>query len=583
MDFTITSLPKAPAPKATPAAPSTPQTQPTAKSFTITSLPTPPASTATPTAPQQPLEKANIVGGLAGDLTSSEQTFGKAISTIGSGAPAEANDINTKDNASKQLLLQAIHNQTDPAKKQHMLDAYQKIWGGVAPTTAGDINPGFNLTPGEVVGSAVGTGLDALSGGAYGKAAEGAETGKLLIKGAEAAAPVAETATKNALGQAVKDIAAKTAVRSGTGGVTGYGYDVSQNLQNGKTGAAAFTPGTGTAVGTLLPLGIGALETGAAVTKDIAPRFINSLIKPNAASFSYGKDPGRTVAAMGITGNNLEDFANNINAAKNDVGNKIGAIYAAPENAGARINANDTLAKIDTAIADAAKGGKNNQGIVTTLQNVKDALLYDHSTDENGVIGKSGPAKDLSSLTPQQAFDLKSQIAEQTKFTGRPSDDKTVNAVLKNMYGDLKGKLNAAVEGNNPEIKDLNQKYADLTSAELATKNRDAIVQRSNMVSLPVKVGGAAGIITALATGGAAVPAILAGVGAGALDKAMESTAVKSRIASWLGSESPSVVSKLLQQNPGIKTVLYRALPKFAAQIGQPVLPPNTPVQATTP
>jgi len=111
--------------------------------------------------------------------------------------------------------------------------------------------------------------------------------------------------------------------------------------------------------------------------------------------------------------------------------------------------------------------------------------------------------------------------------------------------------------------------FADLTSAELATRNRDAIVQRSNMVSMPVKVGTAAAIITSLGSGGAAIPAILAGAGAAALDKALGSTAVRSRIAAWLGSESPSVITQVLQQNPGIKTVLYRALPKFASQLGQ--------------
>lgn len=176
--------------------------------------------------------------------------------------------------------------------------------------------------------------------------------------------------------------------------------------------------------------------------------------------------------------------------------------------------------------------------------------------------------KDLSTLNPQQAFELKQKVSDLTQFTGRPSDHKTVNSVLKGMYGDLKGKLKTAVEGNNPEIHDLNQKYADLTSAELATKTRNAIIQRSNMVSMPIKFGTAAGIITAFGTGGAAVPAIIAGAGAAGLEKALASTAVKTRVAAWLGSESPTVIQRVLQANPGISTVLYRALPKFAAQLG---------------
>jgi hypothetical protein len=587
MNFTITSVPKAPtvAPTPTP----TPTAQPTSPStptnFTITSVPQAPANPNTPS-----LFGSSPAGGTANALTSSEQTFGKALSTIGSSAPGQADAINTRDSASKEQLLQAIHNQPDPSMKAHLLDAYQKIWGGQAPVTAGDINPAFNLTPGQVIGAAAGTALDAASGGSYGKAADGAETGKLLVKGGgvldnvatkagiatseKAVAPVADSAIKQTLGQTLKGIGAKTAVRSGVGAGVGYGYDVSQNLQNGKTGTDAFAPGVGTAAGAIIPLGIGGIEAGAAITKDTAPRFINSLIKPKTADFSYGKDPGRTVAALGITGNSIDDFGNNISKAKDDVGTQLGAIYSSPANAHLQINGNDAVAMLDSAISDAASGGKNNQGIVTTLQNIKDGLLYDHTVNGDGTIVKTNATpKDLSNLNPEQAQALKQQISAQTKFTGNPSDDKTVNSVLKSMYGDLKGKLNDAVGKNNPEVTDLNQKYADLTSAELATKNRTAIIGRQNMVNLPQAITGVGGFMSAIVTGNPAVA--LGTVAAVGLEKALASTAVKTRIASWLGSESPSIIQKVLQQNPQIKTVLYKALPKFAAQLGQPVTLPT--------
>jgi hypothetical protein len=512
----------------------------------------------------------DAAGGLIKAVTNSEQEFGKDLSTIGSSAPGTAATINAQTSAGKQKLLEAAHNEADPAKKAQILDAYGKIYGEAAPVSAGDINPAFNKTPAQVLGDAGGVALDALSGGTYGHAAKGAETGRLLVKGAQTAAPAVVDATKTGLTQTLKGIGTKTAIHSAVGAGTGYGYDVSQNLQNGKTGTDAFAPGMGTAAGAIIPLGIGAFQAASAITADQAPRVINSLIKPNAASFSYGKNPGRTVSEMGITGNSIEDFAHNIGTAKNEVGSQLGAIYSNPANAGVRIDATPVLTQLDSTIQEAAKGGKNNQGIVTALQNVKDALLHDHGVDGDGNIVKINAApNDLSSLNPQQAFNLKSKIADLTQFTGRPSDDKTVNSTLKSMYGDLKNMLNGAVQGNNPEISDFNQKYADLTSAELATRNRNAIIQRGNMISMPVKFGTAAGIITALGTGGAAVPAIMAGAGAAALEKALGSTAVKTRVAAWLGSESPSVIQRVLQSNPGISTVLYRALPKFASQIGQ--------------
>jgi hypothetical protein len=326
----------------------------------------------------------------------------------------------------------------------------------------------------------------------------------------------------------------------------------------------------GTVLGGAVPLVIGGVQAGVALSKDTAPRFINSLIKPKQADFSYGKDPGRTVSEMGITGNSLRDFANNITAAKQDIGSQIGDVYSNPANADIKINATDIIDKFDTAINNAAKGGKENQGIVDTLINTKDALLYEHGVDESGKIIKTGTvARDLTNLSPQEAFNLKDLVSGQTKFNGKPSDDKTVNAVLKNVYGDLKEKLNNAVGTNNPEIKDLNQKYADLTSAELATRNRDAIVRKNSMISFGTKSAGALAGTAALLAGSGNINSFLIGVSGAALEKALETTAVKTRVASWLGSQTPTAIANILENNPSIRNTVYRLVPKLASKIGK--------------
>lgn len=513
---------------------------------------------------------SRFVQSAASAVTAGEQG---AAGEIAAGLPASVTgeDLLNKanqDNASSDVAyIKAIN--TKKAAGQPITKQQQEIYDHILQTnssvgTQADLLPHANDTNLQAIGNVVQTGADILSAGTYGAAAKEAETGILLAK--QAATPVA----KVGLAQTLKNIALKTAARAGIGAGTGYTYDVANNLQEGKTGGEALTPGMGTLIGGVAPILVGGVQAGAAFTKDSAPRFINSLIKPKQADFSYGKDPGRTVAELGITGNSLPDFANNITTAKQEIGNQIGAIYSAPENASIRIDATPEITKIDDAIAEAAKGGRGNQAIVTALQNTKDALLYEHQVNADGVIEKVGTTpRDLTNLTPQEAFDLKSLVAQQTKFTGNPSDDKTVNSILKNIYGGIKEKLNTLVGANNPELTDLNQKYADLTSAELATHNRDAIVKRADVISMPIKVGGATAIISALATGGAAVPAILAGATAAALDKALESTAVKTRVAAWLGSQSPSAIGKILEQNPEIKTVLIRALPKLSSLLGK--------------
>lgn len=525
--------------------------------------------------PDASSQKVGLFGPIGNALTSSEQSFGQDIAGAASVVlPKSITGQDKLDEAQQthqntiNTAIQGLHQaQQSGGDTQKWLNIIGQVTGQPVTTTA-DLYPALKKSNLQVVGDAAGTLLDILSAGSYGEAAKGAKTGELLAKTEKVAQPV----VKQTLGQTLKTIGVKTAERAGVGAGTGYAYDVSQNLQDGKMGTEAIKPGFGTLLGGVVPTLIGGVQAGVAISKDSAPRFINSLIKPKQADFSYGKDPGRTVSEMGITGNSLPDFANNIHTAKQDIGGQLGAIYSAPENAGIRIDANPEIAKLDAAISKAAKGGKENQGIVTALQNTKDALLYEHGVNADGVIEKIGTTpRDLSSLNPQETFDLKKVVAEQTKFTGKPSDDKTVNAVLKDIYGGLKEKLNTELGVNNPEITDLNQKYADLTSAELATRNRSAIMQRADMISAPMKSGGAAaaGIITALASGGTAIPAILAGAGAVGLEKALESTAVKTRVASWLGTAEPSAINKLIQQNPAIKETLYRLVPKLSSRLGK--------------
>lgn len=521
-------------------------------------------------------------------LTSSEQTFGKGLSTVfDTNTQKTVDDISQQENAGQQALINKIHTETDPVKRQNLTDFLKKQYGtDYKAPVATDINPAFGMSYKQVAGAAFGTALDVLSAGSYGEAAKGAETGKLLTKSPTIASfaekaglgttlvpkavPVAEQAVKTTLGQTLKNIGIKTAQKTAVGAGTGYAFDVANNLQADKSGGDIFKPGAGTITGGVVPLAIGGVEAGNAITKSIskemAPKFVNSLIKPKQADFAYGKNPGQTVSQMGITGNSLDDFTKNIGKAKDEVGAQIGEIYKSPANAGATVNASGELKKLDNAIQEAAKGGKNNQGIVSTLQNIKDGLLYEHGVNGDGnIVRLSEEPRDLSKLSTQEAFDLKQKIASHTQFTGRASDDKTVNATLKSMYGGLKDNLNRAVETNNPEIRDLNQKYADLTSAELATKNRDAIVKRADMISLKTGASGAIGTTAALLAGTAALPATLVGISAAGLEKAMETTAVKTRIAAWLGSESPNVIDKIIATNPAIKNMLYRALPKAAS------------------
>ncbi len=625
----------------------------------------------------------NAIGAnIANAVTSSEQNYGKDIAQ---GFYLAFGGQKNIDNVTQQYLDNAS-TMANLAKKQ--TDQTLKL--KYARMAADDINEaqkvgksviGNNRTPAQIVGDAVGVGADLILAGNAAPAIAQVKTGVEALKAGEtvldaaklanaiapsfkllsaadkaalAAKGIQSAAEYSALSKAdkLKFLAKETALNTVKGAGIGYTMDVSKNLQSGETGGNVLKPGLGTAIGAAVPLVIGGVKiTKAALkTPENAGRVVNSLIKPLQKDFAYGKDPGKTVAEMGITGNSLDDLGAKVNEAKKSVGTQLGDITSQIEGKQV-VDVTSASQPLDDAIAQARKLPKTNSALIERLQNVKNDLfdkpaldhglsaleyngiaqVYNHSPeaaqyltdlslesngsgipkalvdahlnggkianiDLSGVTdveeaaqkmidalpenlktpevvsdlerwGKTGQqitdsGGSLSHLTFRDAIDMKGTIGDVTKWTGNPSDDKIVNKALKQTYGKINNEILSKAGVADPAIQqsmiDLNEKYGGLISAENAIKHRDMILQRQNLITMPVKVGTVTGAITALATGGAAVPAILSGIGAGILDKALGSAAVKTRVASWLANESPGVVEKVYQANPAIRNILIK-------------------------
>lgn len=124
----------------------------------------------------------------------------------------------------------------------------------------------------QVLGEAGGVALDIATAGTYGAAAKTAKTGQFLTKspllartaqavGLGVTKPLAKkvvTPTVLSMGKTLGKVA-KTA--SASAGV-GYGYDVSQGLQEGERGVEALKPGWGTALGAVVPVGLAGVKAG---------------------------------------------------------------------------------------------------------------------------------------------------------------------------------------------------------------------------------------------------------------------------------------------------------------------------------
>lgn len=401
---------------------------------------------------------------------------------------------------------------------------------GMAPK--GSLDETFkNPTGKEIVGDVLGVASTFIPAGKVAKGATSALRSVGMKKGV------------NALG------------KLGAGLATGAAFDVSNSLIQNESGADIVKPGLGTALGSVAPVANIAKNFSVRFGAEQAPRIVNSLIKPLSKDFSYGKNPGRAIAEEKIVANNFDDLIQGINEARSKVGERIGQIGESLSREPI-LRISQTLNGLDEAMRSAAK--QNNPTLLQRIKNVKDAILYklEPSLDEVGNISiKKVSERKLDGLTFSEARDVLREIGDMTQFTGNPSDDKLVNSALKSIYGSIKQETLSAARKINPsvakEFEKLTEKYADLTSAEVAAKYRDKIVERSNMVGLSPAISGlGSAMIATIASGGAAIPAILAGASGVALDKLASTPAFKTRLAAVLSTKTQKEVNELVQKLP---------------------------------
>lgn len=342
-----------------------------------------------------------------------------------------------------------------------------------------------------------------------------------------------------------------------SGVLAGELFDVASNLQQGKTGKEALTPGFGALLGGVIPSAEVAKNVVVRFGQGQAPRIINSLIKPLAKDFSYGKNPGRAVAEEGIIANNFDDLVTNIRTTRQTIGKAIGELS---DNLSQQpvLNIQEALNPLDDALKVAAS--QNNVTLLNRLNNVKRAItdVLEPVMDDTGNLTiQSIGKRSLDNLTFKQTRNILSDIGDMTQFTGNPSDDKLVNSALKGVYGKIKETTLKYAENINPELakefSKLTEKYADLHSAEIAAKYRDKILERQNLIGLsPTTVGIGSALITAVATGGATIPSLLAGATGAVIDKLASTPGFKTRLAYMLSKKTQREASYLFRKIPAL-------------------------------
>jgi len=324
-------------------------------------------------------------------------------------------------------------------------------------------------------------------------------------------------------------------------GAEGLAYTAGQNLTENKVQSLSdYAENAG--INMLFPA-VGSLVkyTG----ENLPGRIINSLIKPLGKDFAYGKNPGKTVADLGIKANTFDELLTNINTKRKEIGASIGNYIDKIKPV--TLDLSKTVSPIDSAIKEANKAPETNKALIERLQGVKSDLtnFIQSRKTGNGI---------------KDAQELKGLIGDITKWTGNASDDKLVNKALKQTYGSTRELMDSEMSKQlSPEefaqYKKASEDYGNLLSAENATTHRDAIQKRSDLISFGARNSALiAGITAGLAKGGS-IGAILGALGGVVIDKASATPAFKTRLASLLTKLPPDEITTFFEKVTGAKAI----------------------------
>lgn len=221
--------------------------------------------------------------------------LGQGLATVGSGAPKQGQQIAAQDQTDAQKITQAIHAQTDPVKKQRLVDFLKKQFGqSYQPITGGDINSGFNLSNKEILGSAAQT---ALGVGSFGIAAPESLAGK---------------------------------VAAGAG--TGYAFDKAQQATDNKQITA--TPGFGTLTGALLPVASKVIGSGLkrvlGTTTGVGNKVLDRAVKNPDEVFQNMRVYSSDESKMGLVQRGKEAINDFLSTRNTEYGSKVGGLKETP-------------------------------------------------------------------------------------------------------------------------------------------------------------------------------------------------------------------------------------------------------------
>jgi len=227
----------------------------------------------------------NTAKDLFNTFTSSEQGLGKSIQKIYGNQSGELQNSADSMTKTQQGIKSLIANKEVRGESAEDLKRQYNKNADILKNMGVDIKEEASLpSTGQVVGQIGGTALDLLTAGTYGVATKGAKSFALLPKVTKATSPTLVTALRETVAKPSGIFTAKGAGNIAKGGAVGYGYDVTQGLQNESSNP--YTPRLGTAIGSILPgISAGGQTVKTGITKAVDSFSPSKFVEKRAGAF----------------------------------------------------------------------------------------------------------------------------------------------------------------------------------------------------------------------------------------------------------------------------------------------------------
>jgi len=285
------------------------------------------------------------------------------------------------------------------------------------------------------------------------------------------------------------------------------------------------------------------------LNKKVAPRVINSLVKPSNKEFEFGKDAGAAILDEGLRSPTMGGLLKNVTERKKEVGALIDANLSKVDDV---VDVTPALSKLDDLIVDANTSGERE--LAEKYRAIKEGItgVFDPTTGVK--IGE----KDLTNLSALEAQQLKTKIGDAVQWYNTPFEGQT-NQARVSVYR----AINDIIDTVAPGTKKLNMRYANMLTAQTALMRRMKNIERSNLGGLLANLAGGAGTLAGLATNGIGIDDVALGVAAWGLTKFAGSTAGRTLVEAPLVKGTASAIDAVTSARAplaGIASKIYDAV-----------------------